>query len=93
VSPLEGGVLRVDDQECSVRPVLKCGHALPLLPDTATARPYHPIGRGQGQAPCGTCHPVTTLVQSIFLGLVCVLPAPAGDSTTRTDARYQEVMG
>ena len=29
VRPLEGGVLDVDDQECSVRPVLKRGHVSP----------------------------------------------------------------
>jgi hypothetical protein len=29
VSPLEGGVLRVDDNECGGRTVLKRGHVLP----------------------------------------------------------------
>ena len=42
VSPLEGGVLHVDDQECSVRPVLKRGHGLPssvVLEDRTTGNP------------------------------------------------------
>jgi hypothetical protein len=40
VSPLERGVLYVDDQECSVRPVLKCGHGVTLLqaPHAASCR-------------------------------------------------------
>ena len=29
MGPLDGRVLHVDDQECGVRPVLKCGHGLP----------------------------------------------------------------
>jgi len=31
VSPLDDAVLHVDDEECGVRPVLECGHGLPLL--------------------------------------------------------------
>src|SRR5205823_7799681 len=31
VSPLECAVLHVDDEECGVRPVLECGHGLPLF--------------------------------------------------------------
>jgi hypothetical protein len=31
VRPLDDAVLHVDDQECGVRPVLKCGHRLPFL--------------------------------------------------------------
>src|SRR3989442_10713767 len=30
-SPLDDAVLHVDDEECGVRPVLECGHGLPLL--------------------------------------------------------------
>src|SRR5207244_1720117 len=30
-SPLDDAVLHVDDEECGVRAVLKCGHGLPLL--------------------------------------------------------------
>jgi len=33
------------------------------------------------------------LSRSCCLGLLCVLPARRGDSTTRTDARYTEVIG
>src|SRR2546430_16625150 len=29
-SPLDDAVLHVDDEECGVRPVLECGHGLPL---------------------------------------------------------------
>jgi len=32
VSPLDDAVLHVDDEECGVRPVLECGHGLPLAP-------------------------------------------------------------
>jgi hypothetical protein len=31
VSPLDDAVLHVDDEERGVRPVLECGHGLPLL--------------------------------------------------------------
>jgi hypothetical protein len=31
VSPLDGAVLNVDDEECGVRPILEGGHGLPLL--------------------------------------------------------------
>src|SRR3989442_4909189 len=30
-SPLDDAVLHVDDEECGIRAVLKCGHGLPLL--------------------------------------------------------------
>jgi hypothetical protein len=30
-SPLDDAVLHIDDEECGVRPVLECGHGLPLL--------------------------------------------------------------
>lgn len=31
VRPLDDAVLHVNDDECGVRPVLECGHGLPLL--------------------------------------------------------------
>jgi hypothetical protein len=39
VRPLHDAVLHVDHQECGVRPVLECGHGLPLLTPGCCAHP------------------------------------------------------
>jgi hypothetical protein len=39
VSPLDDAVLRVDDEECGVRPVLERGHGLPLLTLSSCVHP------------------------------------------------------
>jgi hypothetical protein len=39
VSPTDDAVLHVDDEECGVRPVRECGHALPLLTLGSSVQP------------------------------------------------------
>jgi len=38
-SPLDDGVLHVDDEQCGVRPVLECGHGLPFLTLSSCVHP------------------------------------------------------